>query len=97
MKTSYASPVLAAVVAAGFIFSATGPAEARKSCVFMAHNDANGHMIADGWAKAIKTKWACNRARRRCNRELNRKRRRGEVPRGIHRRIACRKITNLSD
>lgn len=44
-----------AVISATSLMSATTPAEAgRKRCVFMAHNPATGHMIADGWAKAYK-------------------------------------------
>ncbi len=72
--------------------ASSNPAEAgRKRCVYMAHNPSTGHMIADGWAKAFKKSNACNRARRRCNRELNRKRRQGKVGRGV----VCRRITNL--
>ena len=72
--------------------SMSAPAEAgRKRCVFMAHNPWNGHMVADGWAKAARSSWACNRAKRRCKRELNRKRRNGAVAND------CRKISNLSD
>ncbi len=81
-----------AVIGATSLMSATSPAEAgRKRCVFMAHNPVTGHMIADGWAKAIKKSKACDRARRRCNRELNRLRRKGKVGRGV----VCRRITNL--
>lgn len=82
----------ALMLAAGFFAIAMAePAYARKRCVYMAHDPFTGRMIADGWAKAIKKSWACNRARRRCNRELERKRRRGHVPRGAK----CRRITNL--
>jgi len=98
MKHRYALPILSLALASAFLVVNVDSAEAgRKRCVYMAHHDADGRMIADGWAKAYKRSWACNRARRRCNRELERKRQRGEVPRGIHRRVACRKITNLSD
>jgi hypothetical protein len=79
-----------ALTSIAMAFATAGGAEAaRKRCVFMAH-DASGHMMADGWAKAIKKSWACNRAERRCNRELDRKRRQGKAGRG-----ACRRITNL--
>lgn len=78
---------LAAIVAS---FAAAPPAEAgMKRCVYMAH-DGSGHMMADGWAHALKESRACNRAERRCNRELERKRRQGKAGRG-----ACRRITNL--
>lgn len=55
----------------------------------MAH-DPMGNMMADGWATAIKMSWACDRARRRCNRELERKRRQGRAGRG-----SCRRMHNL--
>jgi hypothetical protein len=53
------------------------PAEARPVCYYIAHDPATGRMIADGNAWAAKKSWACNRARRRCNRELDRKKRQG--------------------
>ena len=82
------SAVTIGIVAA----SMSSPAEAgRKRCVYMAHNPWNGHMVADGWAKARKLSRACKRARRRCNRELKRDRRNGAVAND------CRKISNLSD
>ncbi|MGH1352973.1 MAG: hypothetical protein ACRBBN_19525 [Methyloligellaceae bacterium] len=81
-----------AMVGGIMMIASSNPAEAgRKRCVFMAHNPFNGHMIADGWAKAIKKSTACKRAKRRCNRELNRKRRQGKSARGA----VCRRITNL--
>jgi hypothetical protein len=64
-------------------------AEARSRCVYMAH-DPQGRMMADGWATASKMSRACDRARRRCNRELERKRRQGRAGRG-----SCRRISNL--
>ncbi len=81
-----------AAIGATSLMSTSTPAEAgRKRCVFMAHNPVTGYMIADGWAKAYKKSKACDRARRRCNRELDRKRRKGKVGRGV----ICRRITNL--
>jgi hypothetical protein len=52
-------------------------AQARRDCYFIAHDPATGQMIADGYGTAIKKKWACNRAERRCKRELKRKKRQG--------------------
>ncbi len=85
------SALLAAL--AGFVMALTwaSPAEARKRCVYMAHNPFTGSMIVQGTGWAFKKSWACNRARRRCNRRLERKRRRSGVPRGTR----CRRITNL--
>ena len=65
------------------------PAEARSRCVYMAH-DPSGRTMANGWATASRMSWACDRARRRCNRELERKRRRGEAGRG-----SCHRMSNL--
>lgn len=64
------------------------PAEARPSCMYIARDPA-GNIMADGDAWAMKKKWACNRARRRCNRELERKRRHGKAGRG-----SCQRVTN---
>lgn len=89
-KTRYLL-ALGAMLSAAAISALTTPAEARTRCVYMGHNPSTGHMIADGWAKAAKKSWACNRARRRCNRELERKRRKRQVPRGV----VCRRIHNL--
>lgn len=57
------------------------PAEARPYCYYVAR-DPGGKIMADGYAWAAKQSWACNRARRRCNRELERKRRHGKAGRG---------------
>lgn len=64
------------------------PAEARPACYYIAR-DPSGNMMADGHAWAAKKSWACNRAERRCNRELERKRRHGKAGRG-----SCRRVTN---
>ncbi len=66
---------------------ATQPAEARPSCYYVAW-DSQGCPMADGHAWAVKKSWACNRAERRCNRELERKRRQGKAGRGQCRRVA---------
>jgi hypothetical protein len=63
-------------------------ADARPSCYYMAR-DPLGNMMADGHAWALKKSWACNRAERRCKRELERKRRQGKAGRG-----SCVRITN---
>lgn len=48
-----------------------------------------GNMIANGHAWAEKKSRACNRAERRCKRELERKRRQGKTGRG-----SCMRGTN---
>jgi 3-hydroxy-3-methylglutaryl CoA synthase len=77
---------IAALVGSNLIM--TQPAEARSSCYYIAHDPA-GKMMADGHATAAKKSWACNRAERRCKRELERKRRHGKAGRG-----SCMRVTN---
>ena len=74
----------ASLVAASLVTSQ--PAAARPFCSYIAH-DPFGKVMATGNAWAMKKSWACNRARRRCNRELERKRRHGKAGRG-----SCRKV-----
>jgi hypothetical protein len=65
------------------------PAEAkRKRCYFIAR-DSQGNIMADGAARGIKMKWACNKAERRCKWELERKRRHGKAGRG-----SCHRVEN---
>ena len=64
------------------------PAEARPSCYYVAWNP-QGQAMANGLASAAKQSWACNRAERRCIRELERKRRQGKAGRGY-----CQRVTN---
>ncbi len=77
---------LASLVGSNLIMSQ--PAEARPACYYIAR-DPGGNMMADGHAWAAKKSWACNRAERRCNRELERKRRQGKAGRG-----SCMRVTN---
>jgi hypothetical protein len=54
----------------------------RRVCEFAAFQFTPTHdRLFHKTAKAIKKSWACNRARRRCNRKLERMRRRGEIGR----------------
>lgn len=64
------------------------PVEARPACLYYAR-DPLGNIMADGHAWAAKKSWACNRAERRCKRELERKRRHGKAGRG-----SCQRVTN---
>jgi hypothetical protein len=54
------------------------PAVARPYCYYIAR-DSDAKIIADGYAWAAKQSRACERAHRRCNRELHRKIRRGKA------------------
>lgn len=79
MSSPSAALCMAATALFGFgmLGMMAAPAQARPDCYFIAHNPATGLMVADGHAWAMKKKWACNRAERRCNRELKRKKRHG--------------------
>ena len=57
----------ATILGAGLTMSQ--PAAARAHCEFAAF-DARGKVIARGHGSAVKMSWACNRARRQCNRAL---------------------------
>lgn len=70
------------------------PAAARPGCSYIASDAATGRPIAIGTAWALKRSWACNRARRRCNRELNRKKRQHKVGRAnVH--AVCTRVSNF--
>ena len=75
----------AATAAVGFILmaGATAPAHA-AGCVYVAVN-VEGRVLNDviGRGTAFKQGNACDRARRECNRRLERAYRRGEMPRGV--------------
>jgi len=77
---------IASMVGTNLILSQ--PAEARPACMYIAR-DPLGNIMADGHAWAAKKSWACNRAQRRCNRELERKRRQGKAGRG-----SCVRVSN---
>lgn len=79
LSRTLAAAGIASIVATSVIMS--GPAEARPYCLYIAR-DPLGNIMADGHAWAAKRSWACNRARRRCNRELERKRRHNRAGRG---------------
>lgn len=80
--------VLGLASALGANVLASSPAEARPACMYIARDPA-GNIMADGYAWAMKKSWACNRAERRCNRELERKRRHGKAGRG-----RCTRVSN---
>lgn len=66
------SIAFAATSAAVILTSVSPPAEAGLAgCAYAAY-DANGDIVSIGTAKAAKKKWACNQARRKCNRARDR-------------------------
>ena len=81
-----ASALAIAVVGIALSYSA-GPAEAgRKSCLYQAFDrfaNRTVHQIK-GHGKAAKKSWACNRARRKCQRAL-----RKAWDRGLAQRAGC--------
>jgi len=87
-KARFLLPALlgVAAIAAALSFS-SGPAEAgRKSCLYQAYDrfaKRTVHQIK-GHATAVKQSWACNRARRRCLRDL-----RKAWDRGMAQRAGC--------
>jgi hypothetical protein len=73
----------AALLGVAVLLANTGTSHAaRDACDYYAGDDA-GKKYAHGHAKANKMSTACDRARRECNRRLERAYRRGEVPRGV--------------
>jgi len=76
----------------GISLTTSQPAEARTYCGYQAINAA-GQVVAYGQGSASKFKRACDRARRRCQRELDRKLRKGTAGRGFDTRVhGCRRI-----
>lgn len=68
------------------------PAEARAHCAYQAINAA-GQLVAYGGRSASKFKRACDRARRLCQRQLDRKIRKGKAGRGFDTRAyGCRRV-----
>ena len=65
------SAAIIAATSAVILTSFSQTAEARRpGCAYAAY-DAQGNIVSLGTAKAAKKKWACNRARRQCNRARN--------------------------
>ncbi len=79
MKT-LASLTIAAATGIALMAAAASPASAgRVACAYMAEDTSN-HVIV-GYAKAKKGSTACDRARRECNRKLDRAIRKGKFGR----------------
>lgn len=87
--------LLAALLAAAGVattgIGATTPAQA-ATCYYGIWMDGRGMLGIDRSATAAKRKTACTRARRRCNRTLDRLRKSGrELPRHTPRSIRCKR------
>ena len=67
-------------------FASVGSAQA-ATCLYLAY-DMHGNLFTEP-ASALKMSSACDRARRQCNRQLERWRKRGKVARGS----ACKRLT----
>ncbi len=76
---------LAATAAVGFILMAGTAAPARAATCYYKAVKLDGRVIESlrGVATAIKQSTACDRARRECNRRLDRAYRNGKLPRGV--------------
>lgn len=72
--------LIAAGVAITAFTAMPAPAEARSTCRFFATN-GSGFLVVTS-AAARKMDRACKRAKRKCNRQVNRAQRRGEISRG---------------
>ena len=63
-----------ALAIAALLIAAEPAAAKLKSCVYTARDPITNDVMADGHAKALKRSRACKRAKRRCERELKRRR-----------------------
>ena len=85
---------LAAVAAVGFgVMAATSSPASAAGCYYRLHQDGvgiiTGKAAIQGYGHAVKTKRACKRARRECNRRFERARKKGWLPRGGPRDFRC--------
>lgn len=86
---SFAAPVILGLT---MLFAPTAPANA-AGCYYRLHQDGvgivTGKLAIQGYASALKVEKACDRARRECNRRLDRARKKGNVPRANPRDLRC--------
>lgn len=88
--------VFAATAGLGFlaVSASTAPASA-AGCYYKLYQDGvgvvTGRLAIQGYATAITRENACDRARRECNRRLDRARKRGELPRAEPRELRCQR------
>ena len=85
--------LLAATATLGLlaVSASTAPASA-AGCYYKLYQNGRlvtGSLALQGYGHAVKQENACNRARRECNRKLDRAIKRGEVPRHGPRELRC--------
>jgi len=81
MKVTLLKASIAVTSIISTVMMLSGPATARASCAYIAIG-TSGQTMAYANASARKGAKACQRAKRRCNRKLERQRRRGKAGRG---------------
>ncbi len=81
----------AALLATAMLSFASVPASAKAYCVYSLE-DINGNRVSAAGTHRKKMSTACDRARRQCNRKLNRKRNRGEFGRSNGPSTSCVRI-----
>ena len=82
----------AALLGAAVLLPFGQQAHAAK-CLYMAHYSDGRFTGVEDVGRAFKKKNACNRARRGCNRKLERARRKGKIGRGA----SCGRIVGIVD
>ena len=74
-------------------FTASSTPAAAAGCYYRLQHDGHGivtgKLAIQGYASALKVDNACDRARRECNRRLERARKKGMVPRAGPRDLRC--------
>lgn len=89
MNRSFYLAAAAAISITSFVSGATTSANA-ATCYYGIYMDGRGMLGMDSNATAAKRSTACTRARRRCNRTLERHRKSGQkLPRHTPRQIRC--------
>lgn len=82
----------AMTVAGGVLLSAGLPSQAQAAgCYYGVYQVGVGMIGITGNGHAAKHEWACNRARRECNRLLERARQQAKLPRGGPRDFSCKR------
>ena len=81
----------AALAIGGTMFAGDySPAQA-KGCYYKAFDPSGRYLNIRGVGHAAKQSWACNRARRKCNRRLDRALKSGKIKTNTSRGYQCKK------
>jgi hypothetical protein len=94
-KTTMKSSLLLAATSVLVLAAVCGPIPSANAagCYYRLHQDGvgivTGNLAIQGYASALKLDNACDRARRECNRRLDRARKKGNVPRANPRDLRC--------